>query len=53
MMVRIIAKEKNNKQLFLSCLFSLTQISLKLKNTNNYAKETEENRKPYIWNKKT
>ena len=23
-MVRIISKEKNNKQLFLSCLFSLT-----------------------------
>ena len=27
-------------------------MSLKLINTNNYSKETEENLKPYIWNKK-
>ena len=27
-------------------------MSLKLINTNNYGKETEENLKPYIWTKK-
>ena len=44
-MVCIITKVKNSKTLifYFHLRFSMAQISLKLINTNNYGKETEEN----------
>ena len=56
LMLSITAKEKNYRKVFsfdyFHLRFSIAYISLKLINTNNHAKETGENLKPYIWNKK-
>ena len=55
-MVRIIAKEINTKKVFLIVYFhlkfSIAQISLKLTNTNNHSKETEENLNLYYLEQK-
>ena len=55
-MVRIIAKERSSKKVFLIAYFhlrfSIALISLKLINTNNHGNETGKNPKPYIWSKK-